>query len=154
MFLRTAILPQVKSLLGPSLKAIILTGSAQLGVRLATRKRAGSDLDVIVAFDVGKFGSERVSDYSQEVWNRLLARLSGLARKNGIRLNMRGMDADWFAEEQKAQGEWGWAGHPFQIIHGAEWVGKKFGKRYLKAMKNNRAPQSYAAMNPEKNYLT
>ncbi|MFA6269093.1 MAG: hypothetical protein WCW13_02325 [archaeon] len=146
--LRSTITPQVKKLFGASLKAIVLTGSSQLGVRLASTKRKESDLDVLVVVDQEGYAKEKGLSLINVnlAWRRLRKRLMWGSKQAKIELQLKAIEWSYFVGEQRGT----WHMHPFQVVYGKEWVEKRFGEKYLERMREGR--REYTDRNPEKKY--
>lgn len=111
---RTFILPQLKEKFGPSLKALLIVGSAQLGVRKATNREYPSDLDVLAVVD----SSVTFCKYP-EFRSSLGTKCSSL----GVRLNLMFKEVGSLKQEGSIES-------PFQVIFGKSIVEEALGKGY------------------------
>lgn len=124
---RTVILPQLKAHFGGRLKAVLLVGSSQLGVRKASLKRQKSDIDVVVAVSrnnphLGMYEPLLICrELSEEV-----ERMAGCPCQI-----MPVFDTNF-------KPAWSALKAPFQVLFGGKWVYQQLGEEHIKEIRANR----------------
>jgi hypothetical protein len=132
---RKVALPELKKMFGKSLKAVLIFGSAQQGVRAAdTHKWDGpSDVDIVFILEdsacreMEKKGSGKWAFRGKrgEEFDGAVARWE---KSCGTRIDINPEPAGIFKERIERQRE------PFQTIFGKEWIQSELGEETLKKM--------------------
>lgn len=120
---RAVILPQLKASFGRGLKAVLLTGSSQLGVRKASMAREKSDIDVVVA--VSRQSPLDTIDEFVSPCNELAEAIRKIA---GCPCQIMPIFDTNFQAQRYVLGA------PFQAIYGKQWVVEQLGKDHLRKM--------------------
>lgn len=114
---RSWIVPSFRSSIGPGLKAIILPGSVQLGIRKASKKRQGSDIDVSII--VSSLCIPKSMELARAAQDELKSML-------GVEVNIHVFPPEIFEFNETHL-----VTHSaFQVLYGRQWLEKTFGKRF------------------------
>ncbi len=120
---RAVILPQLKASFGRRLKAVLLTGSSQLGVRKASMAHEKSDIDVVVAVS-RQSALDIINDFVSPC-DKLAEAIREIA---GCPCQiMPVFDTNFQAQRYALKA-------PFQVIYGKPWIVQQLNADHLNAM--------------------
>ncbi len=121
MVVRTVVVPFLKQKLGNRLKAVLIVGSAQLGVRKATGTTRNSDTDIVIVVGKRNLRADfEIKDDLYELGLKAGARMQLIFKEAGA------MKYEIYIEE------------PFQVVFGKNFVEQELGKDYEKEQKTKK----------------
>jgi len=141
---RTVILRNAKKYFGKKLKAVLIYGSAQRGVRKASFYDPRSDLDIRFVVEPSVYSRRLMAPYKD-----FLEDIQVAALRAGIVVAPVVFPSDLFKSEQVT------AQHPFQVIYGSVWVKDALGPVEMQkqsSLKNQRKQETkkYSTRNLKK----
>ena len=131
---RSVLVPELKKIFGSELSAIILAGSVQHGVRRASIKRKGSDIDITVVIKPKfyRVSGIQVHDLGDS-YTRLIALESFVAKEFGMEANIEVEQEKGFVYiESKLRRK------PFQILFGEKWIRDSLGLAKLASFRKEK----------------
>jgi hypothetical protein len=118
---RKLVLPHVKNAFGNNLRAVIIPGSVQLGIRKSTRKTETSDLDLKIVINT-KF----INQVGPQILERFRVTLEQMCKRAGVTTNIYLAYSHGFKNRRTLH----WK-TPFQVIYGKAWIQEKLGADFL-----------------------
>ena len=125
LVVRKLFLPRLKDVLGPRLKAVLIVGSSQIGIRKATSKNPKSDIDVIAVVE------DSVAKENNAFFELADTPLRGECSKLGLPFDLVYRTISQFKEIKNEQS-------PFQVVYGRDFVSKTYGSNYADVQKLKR----------------
>lgn len=156
---RSVVVPELKKIFPKGLKAIILPGSAQVGVRKSNTQRRGSDIDITVVVAMDTFSTKKGPKFEMFDLGSFYMGLEELELKFehtfGVELNIAFQPSESFHINE-------FASHhsdvrPFTVLYGDKWLQSVLGKEHFakfpaarermkndpKYLSNNKIPKDF-----------
>jgi hypothetical protein len=123
--LRAVALPHIKATLGNKLRAVLLVGSTQLGIRKATRKKRKSDLDILIIVKTSTTEDEitAATEPISEKCEKLHTPVSFMINYGAPQFGFYTFKIDQLRSKE-----------PLQIIYGKKWVEEELGPKHMALM--------------------